>query len=374
MERLNLLKNGKCKELVVGLILAASIIFVYNARNVDASNLALGKDTLSVSENWGGKTFTAYSPKLIKELVEETLASVQQGKSSYWLWLGNSQLHAINQVKGGDHLAPYWARESLSCSDCTIPLGVSIPNANLQEFLLLSRYVERKLNIKGMIIELPFIGLREDGIRDELNALVDPPLEADLSRTPAGKDVVKSIGAMESKGSAVGSGQGVGTKNEDFQAKLESHLENEMGNRFPIWKQRSQMKTNFLVDLYFAKNWLFNIKPNTVRKVIAIRYDRNMRALEDILMRSKDEHVPAIVYIAPIRQDIQLPYDPMEYEIWKGQVQKLSEQYGAKFFNLEKLVPVNYWGTYIGDNIDFMHFQGPGHRIVGTYLGKYLVQ
>lgn len=374
MERLNFLKKGKCTELVVGLILAAITISIYSTRNIDAANLALGKCSLSVSESRGGMTYTAYSPKLIKELIEETSASVQQEKRNYWLWLGNSQLHAINQVKDGDHLAPYWARESLPCPECTIPLGVSVPNANLQELLLLSRYVEKKLKVNSMIIELPFIGMREDGIRDELKALIDPALKEDLVKTPVGEDVVKTLGITESKGAALGTGQNIGTKDENFQTSMESYLENEMGKYFPFWKQRSQLKTNFLVDLYFAKNWLFNIKPNTVRKVIKTRYDRNMKALEDILRRSMDEHVYVIVYIAPIRQDIQLPYDINEYAQWKSEVEKLTDKYGAKFLNLEELVPVNYWGTYVGDNIDFMHFQGPGHRIVGTYFGKFMVQ
>lgn len=367
---------NKSKEMLCGLMLSVLLILLYDQKKIDAKNLALGKDTFSVSENWKGQTYTAYWPTHIKNLVDEMAASssARKEKSSNWLWLGNSQLHAINQLKEGDHLAPYWARVAMPCPDCVVPMGLSVANANLQEYLLISRYVEQRLRVKGVIIELSFIGLREDGIRGELSILVDKGVTEDLSESQAGEDVLKSVRISENEGEALGTGQNVGKKDDSFQGNLENSLETAMGRFFPIWEERNQLKSTFLVDMYFFKNWLFNIKPNTVRKLIQPRYERNMRALEDILRRSKKEGVPVILYVAPIRQDMQLPYEPEEYALWKRQVEKLAGNYNARFLNLEKQVPVEYWGTYLGGNVDFMHFQGPGHQIVGQYIAKYLTQ
>ncbi len=368
-------RYGKWHEILLGIILATVALLTYNSRRVDAANLALGKDTFSVAEQWKGKPFTAYSPNLIENLIRNT--SVGQpcpAGATCWLWLGNSQLHAINQLKEGDRLAPYWARESLPCPDCVVPVGISVPNANLQEFLLLSRYVESKLSLKGIVIELPFIGLREDGVRDELSSLVDPALKEDLTKTAAGEDVVRAIDIADNKDGAPGAGHKATNNGHDLQAGMEDFFESETATYFPLWKDRSQLKTNFLVDLYFFKNWLLGIKPNTVRKVIKARYERNMRALEDILAREQREGVRVILYIAPLRQDMQLPYDPEEYATWKSQVEMLAGQYGARYLNLERLVPVQYWGTYGKEDIDFMHFQGPGHKLVGQVLAKYMVK
>lgn len=370
---MDITRQAKLKEMVVGLFFAVLLILAYSYRNIDAQNLALGKDTFSVFERQNGKPFTAYSPELIRNLIEGISASSSaQEVVNHWLWLGNSQLHAINQLKQGDHLAPYWTRESLPCPDCIVPLGISVPNANLQEYLLLSQYVESKLKIKGMIIELPFIGLREDGIRDELDVLVGQCVRDSLSKSQAGGDVLKFVDISESNGKALGTGQNVEKKDTSFQANMENGLETIMGQYFPIWKKRRLLKATFLVDLYFFKNWLFGIKPNSIRKVILPRYERNMMALEDILKRSRNEGISTIVYIAPIRQDIQLPYDAMEYGLWKDQVEKLVAMYDGRFLNLEKLVPVQHWGTYGVEDIDFMHFQGSGHQIVGHYMAKYL--
>jgi hypothetical protein len=52
------------------------------------------------------------------------------------LWLGNSQLHYINyinQSRAGGYVAPFWLRKASACPAATILLGVSLPNASLQE-------------------------------------------------------------------------------------------------------------------------------------------------------------------------------------------------------------------------------------------------
>lgn len=367
--------KGKFTEMLVGLLLAIFLLLAYSTSKIDPKGLALGEGTTIVVESWKNKPFTAHSPELIKKLVEDMSASeTEQVRRVNWLWLGNSQLHAINQLKEGDHLAPYWAREALPCPECVVPLGISVPNANFQEFLLLSQYVESKVKIKGLVIEMPFIGLREDGIRDELDALVDNKLKTDLSTSSAGADVIKSVDISESAGKALGTDQNVSTRDENFQARVENSLETKLGGYFSLWRTRGDLKTYFLVDLYYLKNWVFGIKQNSVRKVIKVRYDRNMSAMEDILKRSKNEGISVILYIAPIRQDMQIPYDKKEYDSWKVLVETLASEYGARFLNLEKQVPVEYWGTYGADaeNIDFMHFQGPGHQLVGRYIAKYL--
>ena len=57
------------------------------------------------------------------------------------MWLGNSQLHTINQFQSGQHIAPYWLRQKAQDPSCFWPYGFSLPNANFQEFFILSSYI-----------------------------------------------------------------------------------------------------------------------------------------------------------------------------------------------------------------------------------------
>jgi hypothetical protein len=49
-------------------------------------------------------------------------------------------------------------------------------------------------------------------------------------------------------------------------------------------------------------------------------------------------------------------------------VETLARRHGVLLLNLETLVPPQYWGTYHKDDIDFMHFQGEGHRLLAEAL------
>jgi hypothetical protein len=82
----------------------------------------------------------------------------------------------------------------------------------------------------------------------------------------------------------------------------------------------------------------------------------------------RKRNIPVIGYIAPIRQDHPLPYDRSEYARWKDSVQTLASRYGAKVINMEELIPPRLWGAYNEGQIDFMHFTGPGHRILAEAL------
>ena len=350
----NLLRHHKIAELLFGFFLAVLLVIFYNSRKIDAENLALGNQNISAIESWQGRAFTGYSPPTIKKLITGISEhSTDKEKNTYWLWLGNSQLHTINQRQPEDHLAPYWLRKALPCSGCPVPLGVSVPNANLQEFLLLDRYVQQHVKIKGLIVELPFIGLREEGIRSELAAFVDSALEKDLSNTSSGRSVVETIRNSSEKDAPSGDKKAT-VAEEDFQKRMERQLESAMGSLFPVWEARGLLKAYFLIDVYYAKNWLLGIKPTTVRKMIDSRYERNMNALRDMLKMTQKEHQAVLVYIAPIRQDLAMPYETDRYQQWKTEVEKLSAQYGAKYLNLEKAVPAAYWGTYHDDDVDFI--------------------
>ena len=81
-----------------------------------------------------------------------------------------------------------------------------------------------------------------------------------------------------------------------------------------------------------------------------------------------------LVYTAPIRQDITLPYNPYEYKKYKDEVYTYVNQSKAYYRNYEDIIEPKFWGyknsTNLtkGKEIDFMHFQSKGHKILADTL------
>ena len=60
--------------------------------------------------------------------------------------------------------------------------------------------------------------------------------------------------------------------------------------------------------------------------------------------------------------------------MFKNDIVKLSNKFAIELANFENLIPNNLWGTKpatkIGkkNEIDFMHFQGPAHKILSNNI------
>src|SRR5579862_108594 len=161
---------GARVTLPVGLLIAAAALIAYDRQKIDPEAYALDPATVLSNEAWNNVPFTAPYIAGIRAMIDAQREHPPTGeppcRPAFILWLGNSQLHFINQFRKGQHLAPYWLRRSLPCPDSTVPLGVSLPAANLEEHYVLAQYVERRLPISAIVLALSFNDLREDGLRD----------------------------------------------------------------------------------------------------------------------------------------------------------------------------------------------------------------
>src|SRR5512143_2732793 len=94
--------------LLLSVVLALVMLNIYNARRIQADDFALGKENTSRTESMDGVQFTGHSIADIKSIVGHyAVESHNSKKQKIVLWLGNSQLHTLNQFKQGEHLAPY---------------------------------------------------------------------------------------------------------------------------------------------------------------------------------------------------------------------------------------------------------------------------
>ena len=284
------------------------------------------------------------------------------------LWLGNSQVHAVNQMQPGETNSTPLLFEHLKDDNLDL-VTFSQPNANLQEHLVLFEYLKRQLPIKVLILPIVFDDTREDGLRNEVAYFLnDPSVNQALIKT--------SVGLKINNNKPLTS-----TNNEDtagishtLQQKVESELNTWLADKSILWAARPEIRGQLMLKLYNLRNMALGIKPTSKRKILRGRYQDNFAALEAILASANDGGIATLLYIVPLRTDVEGPYVDSEYFQFKNDVQLLAKKYHAVFYNLESLVPSELWGTKasttggVSQEIDFMHFKADGHKLLADKL------
>jgi hypothetical protein len=108
------------------------------------------------------------------------------------------------------------------------------------------------------------------------------------------------------------------------------------------------------------------------------RYSSNIQALIATLQSATEKNISVLLYIVPLRNDAERPYNVEQYSNFKEEIKLLAKEYKVQFADLESLVPSNEWGNKNstsldgGDEIDFMHFQAGGHLRLAEAIDKNL--
>jgi hypothetical protein len=228
-----------------------------------------------------------------------------------------------------------------------------------------------RMTINALVLPLVFDDTREQGIREDIaRALDDAKVRSILETDDAGRAVVKKIDAMSLGGDAKGAATLQQRSESAITAALESCCR---------WEAiRGQARGWIWGHLYRTRNTVFGIKPTSARRKIASTYDSNLAAYESMLRRARASGVRVIAYVSPLRSDAPRPYNASEYAAFKADVERIARSYQAVFLDLENLVPNRYWGSKDGTSmdgtpeIDFMHFQFDGHRLLATKLATVL--
>jgi hypothetical protein len=130
-------------------------------------------------------------------------------------------------------------------------------------------------------------------------------------------------------------------------------------------------------------HWL-GIKPTTARKMIPGRFAKNWAALEATVALAKSHGTRVVIYVAPLRNDVQIPYDETEYTTFKARLlSEFADIPGVTVKDLERVVANELWGTKEATTLgaepeyDFMHFRAAGHEALAQVLfeeafGKHL--
>jgi len=356
--------RARAATLFVGFALSVVLLYVFYGVRQRGEDLALGRATESVPAFFQDVRINAWRLPEYPSVYPSEADVPARGEA---LWLGNSQLHAINQAQPGDTTAPAYASRVLSQR----VYGLSLPNAGLQEHLAIFQWARDQRDFEWLIIGVVYDDLREDSIREEFTAINNADLIARLSESDSGQDVAKQLLAL---GEVQGDIQGTTRSGQSLQDASEQALNHLLDNTWDVWQARPDIYTAVLTRLYFFRNWFFNIQPTSKREIIPLRSKKNMAALKEILDGAHEAGIETVVYIAPLRWDIEPPYHLDRYRAWKQEMRELTVQTNAHFLDLDKLVPSEHWGLLEGELIDFMHFQNEGHRLLGEEIAGFIRQ
>lgn len=359
---------------VFGIILAGLLLSLFiRKKETKFEELALGKYTSSCYAMFNGQRLHG---GFLNQLPEIQSGVDKRGLSKRVLWLGNSQLHGINQFKKGQNNSVYYLFRYIFPINWDL-IAFSIPNGNLAEFYILFEYIRNKIPVNILVLPVVFDDMRNDSIRSDLITAVPHKLiKTNFTKTKTG-----GIPATENEKILVpGSPDDMAGLKDTIQEKVEKILNKWMAKNFLLWNLRKQARGSFFTFLYRLRNSVFNISAQTKRPMIKGRYELNLTSLKSILESAKNNGIKVLVYNVPIRHDVEIPYIITQYEKFKKDIEKVVKENEGVFVNLENVVPTAFWGrkgsTGIkgGGELDFMHFKEKGHIIVARNIYKILIE
>ena len=347
--------------LLVAVVLGVALAYwIASTAPHDFKEAALGEQTAPIYGSLDGRKIFCGTLSESRECLESARLSPLAKRV---LWLGNSQLYAINQPKSGDETSPVVLARALRPDGAQVT-GFALPSASLAEMLLVYKWLAKDFRPDVLIIPAFLDDTREQTVRSELAPAVQrADIAALLDTSAIGADLRSRLIKPQSVG-------GTGEEDTSMQARSENWITTQLEHCCALQKARSDARGQIELESFFFRNWLFNVTAQSIRPIIPEAYHANLGALELILTDARRVGTKVVVYIPPLRQDIKPPYDPEQYMAFKREIRRMARAAGATFIDEDKRVPGRYWGTKAATRTggapeyDFMHYQAAGHRLL----------
>lgn len=291
------------------------------------------------------------------------------------LILGNSQSHSINQKK--DKQVTFTELISNKINNHFV-LANSFPNASLQDFYISYFYFINNFPVKYVVIPVFLDDMREvNGIDYDFFPEIIKNNSYLLDRKKDNLSIKLSKYIKDKNELIRHSSEKL---NQTSQEKSELYINDFLTKHYDIWYNRTSAQGFIFGTLYELRNSLFNIKPTTIRKMIPDRYNDNLSALNNIINDALEKKIKILLYIPPIRKDVNLPYDSNEYNKLKFTLKNIVKVDTNHLFykDYDNIVPSKFFGvkesTNLGNEkveIDFMHFQFLGHKILSDSICNF---
>jgi hypothetical protein len=350
--------------LVVGALVAlGGLQLTLHGEQTNFAELALGEETTSVYASIGDHKIHCDG---LADAEHCTADARARNAKRVALWLGNSQLHAINQLQPGDETATPLLHRALRPRGVDV-VAISMPNATPMEHYLLFSHLLSRLPVRYLVLSVVFDDLRETDVRSGMTAALQDPATAEvLMRSESGRQILARY-----SGTATGD---LAALDQTVQEHSETAMNAWLDQHSTLWSLRREARGWLFSNLRGLRNAALGITPQTKRKLIPARYRENMAALRAALDAAEVAGVDVLLYVAPIRNDVEIPYVEAEYARFKGDLESLAAEYAITYANLEDLVPAPLWGMKSrarGSDeleLDFMHFQAPGHTMLAEAI------
>jgi len=367
-------RRNRLEELsvVVGLLAGVIVFGIFGRSLADfrPEEAGLGEDTSVHRSNYDGLRVSGFIGAPTP--VHATLRRVEDSGKRVALWMGASQLHAINKINAGDELAVFYANQAAARRGADlIHVQLSNPNANLNEFLV--GYL--RLRKEGLLPDLLVLGLtyddlREPGIRRAiLETAPEPLLTQEEIVSSAGLENIDAARAM----AALRGKQSIQVP-DDIQGSPQQRLEEEltrlMEEYFPAYRARGKILAAAEVSML---QFFFSLRSDLTRtRVPPIPEDQkawNLRALDTLLELAQRDGVAVLVYKAPHRPEEPVFYhDQTSYDRFFEVSESRFRSEGIHYVDLQEIVPSVHWGFLRSGVPDVFHFRVDGHRLLGSHV------
>tara|TARA_B100000963_G_scaffold356435_1_gene376534 strand:+ start:7785 stop:8819 length:1035 start_codon:yes stop_codon:yes gene_type:complete len=329
------------------IIFFSLLIVLYSSTDLSPEEFALGDET---------KSYYALDSNN-KKIHFSNMDEIEfTDNSELIIFLGNSQTHGVNQyVKGNSNYVEILSKKYPNKNI----YAISIPNGSLTEFYIISTYLISNFNIKKIILPVFFDDTRESNVRTEIISFFDSKNQYnfdDIMELMPNKNITESDNIASTQ-----------DKSEEFL--------NNLFEKNSIWKKRESLRVQVFTFLYKLRNTVFFITPSSKRYKIEESYNKNINSLIKLIDLCDLNDVNLDIYIPPIRNDVEIPYDNLEYNAFKLKIKEiLNVKKDFRYLNFENIIPGKYWGMKSSTNLlktkeyDFMHFNFQAHKILADSL------
>ncbi|MCC7394354.1 MAG: hypothetical protein IT553_05825 [Sphingomonadaceae bacterium] len=298
-------------------------------------------------------------------------AYARSGRPPVALWLGNSQLAAINRMRPGDNNAPALLHADLAARGRYL-VSYQMPNASLDEHILMVEAVLPTYDPQLVILPVCYDDIRETSIRDDVRAMVDlPGVRAAMAADPLGAEMlhVASAGTTEAE---------VSTDDpKSVRPKVESAIVGWLEGHSSLWAKRSSLRGMLGFAVHTLRNKMLGINSQTKRPVPPSLEAERLARLDQFLREMRGRGTRVLLYVPPYRQNVSGPYVSADYARFKARLQALAAANGARYADLDAIVPGPEWGMVTDDlfgfqEYDFMHFTAAGHQRLAAAVDAQL--
>lgn len=347
--------------LLAGFVLAFFMLGAFLSHVViKPEEMAFGSDTTNILGGVGDLTTYCLGAN---DSVACEASYANSGKPKAVLWLGNSQLPAINRFQQGQENAPQLLFKWLRNRDRYL-ITYSQPNANLAEHAVVFGAASQRYNLDLVLLPVVFDDLRESGIRAIVADFThDPKVLRQLKNSGVWTYVEPSLKRTTEMNETAEPAQFP-----SLQELTETWITSVLAEHWNLWKRRPEMRGTFASALHLLRNRILGIHSYTKRYLNPGIFAERMALLERFVQEMKARGVSVMLYVPPYRTDIDGPYVTRQYEQFKRQLAELAQRNAVGFSDFENLVPGPQWAT-VTDRIfgfkepDFMHFTAEGHLL-----------